>query len=184
MNVEAFFARLRRFAAIASLAVVASACTGVPEGLEPVADLDIERYAGRWYEIARLENDFEAGLESITATYTLLDNGRLRVTNRGYDPIVGDWETATGRARMAGEAGEGRLEVSFFGPFWGSYNIVALDRNNYSWALVCGADRDWLWILARRPDLPARTMDRIVREAAVLGFDTDALIYVDHSRSQ
>jgi len=161
--------------------VMLCACTGMPENVKVVENFNLDRYLGRWYEIARLDHSFERGLSQVTATYTRREDGGIDVINRGYDMQKGVWNEAVGKAYPLGEPGEGRLKVSFFGPFYGGYNILALDRENYSYALVAGPDRDFLWILARQPQLPETTLKRLVGEARRLGFDTDSLIYVDHS---
>jgi apolipoprotein D and lipocalin family protein len=166
---------------LAALLALLSACTGMPRNVQVVEDFELERYLGRWYEIARLDHSFERGLSHVTATYSRRDDGGIRVVNRGYDMQRGQWNEALGKAYPLGEPGQGRLKVSFFGPFYGGYNILVLDRNAYSYALVAGPDRGFLWILARTPQLPPQTLDYLVGEAQRLGFDTGRLIYVDHS---
>jgi len=156
-------------------------CTGMPENVKVVENFNLDRYLGRWYEIARLDHSFERGLSQVTATYTRREDGGIDVVNRGYDMQKGVWNESHGKAYPLGEPGQGRLKVSFFGPFYGAYNILALDRENYSYSLVAGPDRDFLWILARQPQLPEATLNRLEAEAKRLGFDTDRLIYVDHS---
>jgi apolipoprotein D and lipocalin family protein len=101
------------------LAVFLSACTGAPEGVEVVSGFDLNRYLGTWYEIARLDHSFERGLSSITATYSLRDDGGVRVINRGYNAEEGEWDEAEGKAYFVGDEDVGQLKVSFFGPFYG-----------------------------------------------------------------
>jgi apolipoprotein D and lipocalin family protein len=156
-------------------------CAQIPDGVEAVEDFDTARYLGRWYEVARLDHRFERGLTNVTATYAQRDDGGIDVLNRGFDPGRGEWREARGRARPAGPPGTAMLEVSFFGPFYGGYNVVDLDPE-YQIALVSGPNRSYLWILSRRPDPPRESLERVVRRAAELGFDTDALIYVAHDR--
>ena len=107
-------------------------------------------------------------------------NGGLAVVNRGYDPAAGEWKEATGKAYFVGAPDIGQLKVSFFGPFYGGYNVIELDKENYRYALVCGANRSYLWILARGPTLEPALLQRLVARAAELGFPTDDLIYVEH----
>ena len=162
------------------VAVLMTACTYQPDGVQPVRGFDVSRYMGTWYEVARLPNRFEKGLEQVTATYALQDDGSVRVVNRGYDIARREWRDIAGRARFVGEADVAALKVSFFGPFYGGYNVIDLDPQ-YRYALVVGPDRSYLWILSREPNLPTEVMERLKRKAAELGFDTRLLVYVQHS---
>lgn len=157
-----------------------TACSGVPQGLQPVSGFELERYLGRWYEIARLDHSFEHGLTHVTAEYRLLPEGRVEVINRGFDPAKAAWRDAKGVARFQGARDIGSLEVSFFGPFYGGYNVLVLDAD-YRYALVAGPSRDYLWILARDPQLDRATLEALVARAKEWGFATDALIYVDQT---
>lgn len=159
-----------------------AACTGLPRGVEPVTGVELDRYLGRWYEIARLDHSFERGLSNVTATYATRAKGGISVVNRGYDERKGRWDEAVGRAFFVERPGVGRLKVSFFGPFFGGYNIIALDQEGYRWVMVCGPTRGYLWILAREPELDPTILDRLVAEASALGFATDELIFVTHDR--
>ena len=158
-------------------------CTGIPDGVTVVQNFELERYLGTWYEIARLDHRFERGLSNVTATYTPRDDGGLHVVNRGYDESAGEWDEATGKAYFVGEADVGRLKVSFFGPFYGAYNILELDREAYQYALVAGPNRSYLWILTRSPNPDPATVARLVATAAELGFPTGELIRVQHDRA-
>jgi apolipoprotein D and lipocalin family protein len=155
-------------------------CVGVPQGVQVVEDFEVDRYLGTWYEIARLDHPFERGLSDITATYTLREEGGISVLNRGYDPERESWREATGKAFFVGEETSGRLKVSFFGPFYGGYNLIALDREGYRWAMVAGPDRSFLWILARTPTPDPATVERLVSRAEALGFPVADLIFVSH----
>lgn len=170
---------LPRLATLA-LSLLVGACAGIPEGLRPVSGFQADRYLGRWYEIARLDHAFERGLQEVTAEYRRLPDGRIEVVNRGYDPQARRWREAQGVARFAGPEDLGSLEVSFFGPFWGGYNVLALDEAGYSWALVAGPTRGYLWILARTPALDPAVRARLVERARGWGFATDTLIFVEH----
>jgi apolipoprotein D and lipocalin family protein len=157
-------------------------CTGVPDGLEPVSGFDQERYLGTWYEIARLDHRFERGLQDVSATYTVREDGGIEVRNRGFDVEKGEWKEATGRAYPIGDPGVASLKVSFFGPFYGGYHVIALDEETYGDALVSGPDRSYLWILARQKSLSDERREALVSIARESGFDTDALIWVEQSR--
>jgi apolipoprotein D and lipocalin family protein len=164
------------------LAFLLTSCTGLPKGLTPVAEFDINRYLGTWYEIARLEQSFEKGLDNISARYTLAPDGGVEVMNRGRNPETGEWKQADGKAYFIDQPTVGRLKVSFFRPFYGSYNIIALDRENYRYAMVTGQNRSYLWILSRTKTMPKETLDALIDKARRMGFATDKLIMVKHDR--
>jgi len=159
------------------LILLLAGCTGIPDGVDVVDDFDLARYLGTWYEVARLDHGFERGLSHVTASYSLRPDGGVRVVNRGFNGS--DWEETVGKAYFIGDSDMGRLKVSFFGPFYGAYNVIALDED-YRHALVAGPDRSYLWILARHPELPPDTLEAIVSHARALGFPVDELIYVSH----
>jgi apolipoprotein D and lipocalin family protein len=163
----------------ASLLSLLAGCVGVPEGIEPVTGFEVERYMGRWYEVARLDHRFERGLEQVSATYALNDDGTVSVLNKGYQPESSEWSEARGTAKFVDRPDVGALKVSFFGPFYGGYNVVDLDRD-YQHALIAGPNRSYLWILSRTPSPPPPVVDRLVAKAKSLGFDTSELIFVKH----
>lgn len=165
---------------ITGVVLFLAGCVGIPKGVSPVADFNLEKYSGRWYEIARLDHGFERGLSRVTADYSLREDGGVRVLNRGYSEKKKKWKEAEGRAYFADGPDHGYLKVSFFGPFYGAYVVFELDRENYQYALVCGPDRSYLWILARTPEIEPALKDRLVARAAALGFETDRLIFVWH----
>lgn len=158
------------------LLLLLAGCVGIPDNIQPVQGFDAQRYLGTWHEIARLENRFETGLERISAQYSLREDGGLRVLNRGYDTSAKEWKEAEGKAYFVGPPTQGRLKVSFFGPFYGAYNIIALDEN-YGWSMVCGPDYTYLWILSRTPTLPKAVLQPLLDKVKSLGFATDSLIY-------
>ena len=162
------------------LAVLLAGCTTPPKGIEPISGFELERYLGKWYEIARLDHSFERGLSRVSAEYSLRDDGGISVINRGYDAEAGKWEEAVGKAYFVEGPDIGQLKVSFFGPFYGGYTIMELDRENYQYSLVSGPNRSYLWVLARSPDLDKNTLDRLVKRALDSGFPTEELIYVKH----
>jgi len=155
-------------------------CVGIPEGVRAVRDFDLQRYLGTWYEIARLDHPFERGLSRVTAEYSLREDGGVKVVNRGYDAAENEWKQADGKAYFVESPDIGRLKVSFFGPFYASYNVIALDKEGYRWAMVSGPDTDYLWILAREPNLDPEVRQQLVAQAREAGFPTDALIWVEH----
>ena len=165
------------YAGLLGLALLLSACVGIPDGITPVTGFQVERYLGKWYEVARLDHSFERGLEQVSAEYSKRDDGDIRVLNRGFNTSKQTFEEAEGRAKFVGKPDVGQLKVSFFGPFYGGYNIVELDPN-YQYVLIAGNDRDYLWILSRTPKLDAAVQQRLVDKAKSLGFATDKLIFV------
>ena len=162
-----------------SMLALLSGCTGHPDGVQPVVNFDLNRYLGVWYEIARLDHRFERGLSHVSATYTLQEDGGVAVLNRGFDKSTGKWQEAKGKAYFIGQPTVASLKVSFFGPFYGGYHVIDIDKDHYSYALVCGPSRSYLWILARARTLDQPTLDHLIATANKAGFDTAGLIYVE-----
>ncbi len=154
-------------------------CASKPPIVEPVSDFALEPYLGKWYEMARLDHSFERGLSQVTATYSLRDDGGVRVTNKGYKASKGRWSQAEGKAYFAGEDDVGHLKVSFFGPFYGAYVIFELDKD-YQYAFVAGPNTKYLWLLSRTTDISPELQAQFVQAAKANGFDTDSLIWVEH----
>ncbi|QCT18303.1 outer membrane lipoprotein Blc [Jejubacter calystegiae] len=161
-----------------ALTLVACQSPTPPKGVKPISRFDGERYLGKWYEIARLENRFERGLEQVTATYGKRPDGGLSVLNRGYDPVQRRWKESEGKAYFTGDPTTAALKVSFFGPFYGGYNVIALD-DDYRYALVSGPNRDYLWILARTPEIPEPIKQDYLSVARGLDFPVDKLVWVN-----
>jgi apolipoprotein D and lipocalin family protein len=154
-------------------------CAFTPQGVNPVEGYELDRYLGTWYEIARFDHRFERGLSQVSATYSKRQDGGIDVINRGKNNMTGAWKEVKGRGYFVGKPTVARLKVSFFWPFYGGYNVIALDRENYSYALVCGPTRDYLWILSRTRQLEEKIIQQLVASAASLEFDTGKLIRVD-----
>jgi apolipoprotein D and lipocalin family protein len=165
---------------IFGLTFLLAGCTGLPDGVTPVDHFQLERYLGTWYEIARLDHSFERGLSQVSAEYSLNADGSVKVINRGYSAGNNKWKQAEGKAYFVKRPDQGFLKVSFFGPFYGSYVILELDKNDYAHALVCGPDRSYLWILARSPKISNEVKNALVAKASDLGFKTENLIWVRH----
>lgn len=157
-------------------------CKNIPDGATAVKNFDTEKYLGKWYEIARLDFKYERGLNNTTAQYSLNDDGTIKVVNRGFRYETGEWEEATGKAKPAGEPGEGRLKVSFFGPFYSGYNVIALD-SAYTYALVAGASLKYLWILSRETSVPEEVKTEYLKIAQGIGYKTEELIWVEHDQN-
>ncbi|WP_300600317.1 lipocalin family protein [Niabella sp.] len=141
----------------------------IPKGVKAVTGFNKERYLGRWYEIARFDFYFEKQLSQVTATYTLMDDGHIQVVNRGFDYQQSKWKVSTGKAKFMADEQTGRLAVSFFGPFYAGYNVIAVDPD-YQYALVCGKSRKYLWLLSRQKNMPAAVKESYLHRARDLGF--------------
>lgn len=160
------------------LTLLLAGCVGIPDHVRPVNNFKVEKYLGKWYEIARLDNTFERGLTHITAEYSLNDDGSLKVINRGFSPDENKWQEAEGKAYFVGEPNQAHLKVSFFGPVYTSYIVFELDHANYQYALVAGSDKSYFWLLAREPKIKDDIKEVLLAKAASLGFETDKLIFV------
>ena len=159
-----------------------SACTGFPNGVTPVENFNINRYAGLSYEILRLDHSFERDLTNVTANYRINSGEDVIVLNRGFNRKTCQWEGADGIAKFLGIKEVASLSVSFFWPFWGGYHVFALDQKNYNYALVSGPSYDYLWILAREPKLDSKIKNFLLKKARLSGFGVETLIEVDHTK--
>ena len=162
------------------LAALLPGCARMPGGVRPVEGFELERYLGKWYEIARLDHAFERGLDRVTAEYSLRDDGGVRVVNRGFSATKDRWKEAVGKAYFVRDRDTGFLKVSFFGPFYGSYVVFELDKQGYQYAFVSGPTTSYLWLLARTPTVSEDLVARFVNMSSDLGFDTDDLIFNSH----
>ena len=164
--------------------LLAFGCTGAPSGVVPVSGFELDRYLGTWFELARLDHPFERGLTDVTAEYSIRDAGGVQVVNRGFDSKEGRFRTATGKAFFLDDASRGALKVSFFGPFYGGYHVIALDQEGYAWSMVSGPNRSYLWILGRSPELDPAILEKLIARADALGFPVSDLIRVSHERAE
>ncbi|MFQ3622044.1 MAG: lipocalin family protein [Acetobacteraceae bacterium] len=166
-------AALTRRALVGGALALAAGCTAVPEGVTPVR-FDADRYLGTWYEIARLDHRFQRGDVAATATYALNPDGTIAVTNRGWRPD-GTERSVRGTARFLGPREVASLAVTFRWPFTGGYHVIRLDPD-YRIALVSGPTRDYLWLLARTPELPEPVVEEWLAYAGERGFPVGAII--------
>jgi len=168
---------VRPFAALA-LAVLVAGCggpVGNPSVPEPAKAVELQRYLGKWYELARYDNRFERGCEGVTAEYSERPDGMIRVLNTCRDGAPdGEARSAEGRAKVVEGAGGAKLKVAFFGPFYADYWV--LDRaDDYSWAIVGEPSGRYLWLLSRDPAPGAAVMEAHRKRIAGLGYDTGLL---------
>lgn len=165
--------------AVFTVALNLSSCVSRPEGVTPVQNFEIKPYLGTWYEVARLDHSFERGMNQVTATYSMREDGGVAVLNRGYHTQDAEWQEAEGKAYFVGEPSEGFLKVSFFGPFYGAYVVFELDHQDYQYAYVAGPNKNYLWLLSRTPSVSKDRAKDFVERAKSLGFPTDKIIWVD-----
>lgn len=162
------------------LTLTLTGCLGMPDKVAPVQEFELENYLGTWHEIARLDHSFERGLSKVTADYSLRDDGGVKVINRGYSVENQEWKEAEGKAYFVDGEQTGYLKVSFFGPFYGSYVVFELDKADYQYAFVSGPNNDYLWLLAREPQVEQSVVDKFLSMSKDRGFDTEQIIFVDH----
>lgn len=144
-----------------------------------ITAFDLERYLGKWYEVARYDHAFERGLVGTTAEYTRRGDGKIKVLNSGYlDTLDGSYQQSVGKAKPNSNGKPGQLRVSFFGPFYGDYYILDL-APDYSYSVVGSSSPRYLWILSRTPHLSPEVKTRIVDNLQRRGYDTDKLIWVE-----
>jgi apolipoprotein D and lipocalin family protein len=160
---------------------ILNGCLGMPESVRPINGFELERYLGKWYEVARLDHSFEKGLSQVTAEYRLREDGGVLVLNRGFSESKNEWKEAEGNAYFVNSISEGYFKVSFFGPFYGSYVIFELDRENYQYAFVSGPSTKYLWLLSRTPSVEIKIIEKFIEMSKSHGFDTDYLIFVQHN---
>jgi len=167
---------------LATLAIVAvsyvSCKVSIPKGAVAIKPFQKDRYLGKWYEIARMDFKFEKNLKNVTATYSLNDDGAIKVDNRGYNYVKNQWKESIGKAKFVKGSDEGRLKVSFFGPFYAGYNVIDIDPA-YQYALIAGNNLDYLWILSRNKTIPEKVKLSYLQKAKSLGFKTEDLVWTE-----
>lgn len=143
-----------------------------------VKELDINRYIGTWYEIARFPHSFEKNLVGVTATYSLRDNGKIRVVNEGYKKTLdGKRSSAEGKAKIPNKKEPGKLKVAFFWNFYGDYYVLELDKD-YQWAMIGSSSDKYFWILSRTPQMDPDTYNMLLENARKRGYKLEKLIKV------
>ncbi len=147
----------------------------VPTDITPVKHFELSHYLGEWYEVARIDNRFEKGLSKVSANYSLRNDGGVKVVNKGWDSNGKKWKKSIGKAYFVKSSDIGALKVSFFGPFYGGYNIIKLD-DNYQYSLVVGPNKDYLWVLSRTPTMPPELLNEYLSFASAHGFDREKIL--------
>lgn len=157
--------------------VLFNACETIPEGAKAVKPFEVNKYLGTWYEIARMDFKFERDLKNVTATYSLNEDGTIKVLNQGFNINTNERKQAIGKAKFVDLNDEAKLKVSFFGPFYAGYNVVALDAE-YKYALIAGQSLEYLWILSREKTIPDSIKTEYLKIAEGIGYKTSELIWV------
>ena len=171
---------------IALFTFVLASCSAATIDIMPVSGFDAEKFSGKWYEIARMDNDIAVGneLSDVTMTYVNESRGRFSVVRKGYDEKEGIFEEIAGKGKFAKDKTTGHLSISFRGPLYRDYIIFEVDKANYLSAYVSGGTDDTLWLLSRQPQINNVRKQDFIKTAKALGYDTEALIWADHSRAK
>lgn len=168
-------------AAGAALTLGLTSCKTIPKGVTAVKPFDKDKYLGKWYEIARLDYRFEKNMNNVTAEYSINKDGSIKVLNKGYNYEKRKEEEAVGKAKFVGASDEAKLKVSFWGPFYAGYNVIAIDPD-YKYALVAGKNLKYLWLLSRKTTMPENIKEAYLQKAESLGYDISKLIWVEHHK--
>jgi apolipoprotein D and lipocalin family protein len=160
------------------LVLLLSACSS-NENLLIVNSVDLEKYTGKWYEIARLPQSFEKNCACVTAEYAILSESKVEVKNTCWDTTSNKFKVSEGAAKPIKDLNNAGLSVQFFWPFSGGYYVMALD-SNYKYALIGNPNRKYLWILSRTPSLEKSRLDSLKSIAEKNGYDLSSLIETEH----
>ncbi len=166
---------MQRLLIVLFVIIAISGCTQPYPPLDTVKEVDLQRYLGTWYEIARYEHYFERGCRDVTATYTLKEDGEINVVNRCTKEEDAKIKEAVGVAYAVDESSS-KLKVSFFRPFYGDYWIIMLD-DDYRYAVVGDPSREYLWILSRTPKLEEDIKNKILAKLPQMGYSAEPLIW-------
>lgn len=166
---------MKKNALLILLLCMVCGCTKLTVDNSVVDSLDVNRYLGEWYEIARYDHRFERGMENTRAIYSMRDDGMIDVINTGVKD--GERKESKGKAKLTDTPA--LLRVSFFGPFYSDYRVMMLDAD-YQYALIGSGSDEYLWILSRKPSLTDTVKQQVIKEAQRRGYDTSKLIWVRH----
>ena len=161
--------------------LIFNSCSTIPKGATAVKPFDKEKYLGKWYEIARMDFRFERNLNNTTANYSVNTDGSIKVENRGLNYKTKHWSQAVGKAKFVGDQHVAMLKVSFFGPFYAGYNVIALDKE-YKYALVAGQNLKYLWILSRETTIPDDVKQNYLKIAENIGYKTSSLLWIEQDK--
>lgn len=154
----------------------------MPEGTKPIENFDLNKYLGKWYDIARMNFKHEgADSTNVYLVYSLREDGMVNVNNNAYLEDKQEWYSRQGKAKFRGPQNIGALDVSFDGIKWAGYNVVAID-GNYEYALVFGRNLDFMWMLSRTKTMPDTIKNKYLEMAKSIGYNTEDLVYTIHNR--
>jgi apolipoprotein D and lipocalin family protein len=168
------------FIFVVGISMISMSCSTIPKDAKPIENFDASRYLGKSYEIARFDFRFERDINNTTAEYSINDDGSIKVVNSGYNYLKNKKVQAIGKAKFVKSSSIGELKVSFFGPFYGAYNIIMLDKE-YKYALIAGKNLKYLWILSREKTIPDEIKELYINEAKRIGYKTENLIWVEQT---
>lgn len=167
-------------AIVISACFLFSGCAKIPKNAQAVSPFDAEKYMGKWYEIARLDFKFEKDLNNTTAQYTFKEDESIAVLNRGFNVKKNEWQEADGKAKFVGDKNVAELKVTFFGPFYSGYNVIAIDQD-YENALVIGESLKYMWILSRNKTISDSIKTDFLNRASDIGYKVEDLVWVEHT---
>lgn len=178
MNNDVKIGSILSIALALSCAGFFTSCTSMsPTNIKPVESFEIQRYLGDWYEIGRFDFKWEKDMKNVLANYSMNENGSIKVTNSGYDYVYKKQKQSIGKAKFAtSQTDIANLKVSFFGPFYSAYTVIALD-SDYQYALVAGANKDLLWILSRTKTMPEEIRKKYVQIAESAGYNLEKFVW-------
>jgi apolipoprotein D and lipocalin family protein len=173
---------MKNYVFVSALCILTlTSCATIPDGVRAVEPFDQSRYLGDWYEIARMDFRFERGLNNTKANYSINGDGSIKVINSGYNYTKKVWKEAVGKAKFVDGNNKAMLKVSFFGPFYSGYNVIALDKD-YQYALIAGKNLKYLWILSRQKTIPDEIREEFLKKAESAGYKISELIWVSHDK--
>jgi lipocalin len=189
MKILALYSSLKKLTAILfkttffilAMCIILCSCSAQNELIDKtvVKDLDIHKYLGKWYEIARYDHSFERDLVGVTATYSFREDGKIKVVNSGFEKTLnGEKSEAIGKAKIPDENIPSKLKVSFFWFFYGDYLVLDLDEN-YQWAIIGSSSDNYLWILSRTPIIEKNIYNELLNKLTNRGYDVDKLLKVE-----
>lgn len=161
------------------LTILLTGCVKLPETVTPVQGFELDRFLGKWYEIARLDHSFERGESQVSFVYEKRQDGGISVQHNGYLDAEDKWRKTEGKAYFVESPDIGFLKISFWGPFYGSYVVFEVDKENYQYAFLSGPDISYVWFLSRTPTASSQMKQYFRNAVKDRGVDIEKLIFVE-----